>query len=295
MSTNRPMPAMIARHYAEPPQQTAADGSRTWLARGANFVVAWTEAEAGAVLERSDQPDEYIVLTPHVAAAIEAGGERIEAAPDSLTIVPPGKSRVILHDKGAVVRIFSSEAKDLLAASSNAAAYAEGAPGVAPLAPWPEPVGGYRLRSYRLAEHVKPGSNLRVFRTRNLMVNMLVKREVPRDPAKLSPHSHVDFEQGSLAVSGTYIHHCRYPWTPDMGQWREDEHVQVESPSLLVVPPKVIHTSQNIGSEVGWLVDIFAPPRVDFSLRPGVVCNADEYPMPQLSAEALAAAAAAKE
>jgi hypothetical protein len=46
-----------------------------------------------------------------------------------------------------------------------------------------------------------------------------------------------------------------------------------------VSPPNVVHTSRNIGGP-GWLIDVFAPPRVDFSTKPGLVCNADEYPMP---------------
>ena len=100
----------------------------------------------------------------------------------------------------------------------------------------------------------------------------------PRDPRKLSPHAHGDFEQGSLALAGNYVHHLRYPWGTDMTLWQEDQAVQMGSPSLLVVPPKVIHPSRNIDAP-GVLLDIFAPPRWDFS-RKGQVCNAADYPMP---------------
>src|SRR3954471_12026437 len=94
-------PASAGRAYEAPPQLTET-GSRTWITRGANFVVAMSAVEQGAVLSRSDHPDEYMVLLGGVAATIKAGAEMIEAAPESLTIVPPGPSEVVA--KGAARR-----------------------------------------------------------------------------------------------------------------------------------------------------------------------------------------------
>ena len=56
-------PATHARHYAEPPQKTEADGTRHWITRAANFVTVVSQAPEGAVLDR-DNPDEYMVLLP---------------------------------------------------------------------------------------------------------------------------------------------------------------------------------------------------------------------------------------
>lgn len=268
-----------ARHYASPPQHTA-DGERTWITRGGNFVVAVSQVQAGTVLQRAAQPDEYMVFLVDVAARIDAGSEAIDAGPATLTIVPPGASRVTASGAGQVVRVFSTRAEDLLALAGNAEVYAQGAPEVAPLVPWPDPVGGFRLRHYVLDEHTKPDSNMRIFRSTNLMLNIMTKRMVPRDTQKLSPHQHTDYEQGSLAVQGSWVHHLRHPWGPDMAHWKPDEHPEMDSPSLLVVPPKVIHTSRNTNTGGAWLVDIFAPPRLDFSKKPGMVCNAADYPMP---------------
>jgi len=53
----------------------------------------------------------------------------------------------------------------------------------------------------------------------------------------------------------------------------------MRSPSLAIIPPTVIHTSDNLGSN-GRLVDIFSPPRLDLSSTPGLVINAADYPMP---------------
>ena len=96
-------PASAGRAYDAPPQLTQT-GSRTWITRGANFVVAMSAVEPGAVLSRSDHPDEYMVLLGGVAATIKAGAQTIEAAPESLTIVPPGPSEVVAKGAGHGLR-----------------------------------------------------------------------------------------------------------------------------------------------------------------------------------------------
>lgn len=276
-----PLSPVLAPWYAAPPDQTA-DRCATWITRGANFVVALSRLEANAVLEREANEDEYVLLCEGAGATVSAGPESIDAQPGSLTIVPPGASRIVARSAGTFIRIFSSLASDILAAASNKSDYADGAPLVAPLASWPEPIGGYRLRHYVVAEHGAPGSIMRIFRTRNLMVNVIVPWDEPRDIHRLSPHAHADFEQGSLALSSRWLHHLRLPWTPDMTVWRDDLHAEIGSPSLTIIPPTVIHTSHNVEPN-GRLVDIFAPPRLDFSRQPGLVINEAEYPMPENS------------
>ncbi len=102
----------------------------------------------------------------------------------------------------------------------------------------------------------------------------------PRDETALTPHSHQDFEQASVALEGEWLHHLRVPWTANRLDWRPDSHAEVGSPSTTIIPAGVVHTSQGVAGAGMRLLDVFGPPRVDFSLRPGVVRNADDYPMP---------------
>ncbi|WP_322013896.1 hypothetical protein [Paraburkholderia sp. J12] len=276
--------AQMLTAYDSEPQFSDADGTRTWIGRGANFVVAISSVVDGSVLSREDNPDEYFLLLHDCGALVEASGEAVGARANSVTIVPPGRSAIRFQESGVAVRIFSSRAEDLAAAASNAHAYAGNVDDVAPLVPWPAPPGGYRIRHYELDESDSPGSNMRLYRSSNLMVNALRKRQVPRDVTALSPHSHKDFEQGSIALEGTYVHHLRYPWGKDMTQWVDDEAIEVHSPSLAVIPPGTVHTSRNVSAGASWLIDIFAPPRTDFSNKPGLVLNEAEYPLPDVPA-----------
>jgi hypothetical protein len=122
---------------------------------------------------------------------------------------------------------------------------------------------------------------MRVFRSTNLMINIFMPWMSRRDEKKLSPHSHEDFEQISISMKGAFVHHLRYPWSPDKTGWHEDEHERYDnSPSVLVIPARVIHTSQDVGEGTTWLVDVFGPPRMDLSAKPGFVLNASDYPQP---------------
>lgn len=274
-----PRPATYADMANTLPQHTAS-GQQTWVTRGGRFVVTVTQAEAGAVLTREQETDEYVVLLPHSRAQLEADGEQQELAADSLTIVPPGTSTLTALEAGLIVRVFAPSAADLLDISSNNALYQDELAELAPNQPWPMPVEGYRIRQYALADYVRNDTNMRLFRSRRLMINVLTQRTTPRDVRALSPHQHTDFEQGSLVLEGRYMHHLRYPWTKNMEQWVDDEHVEIGAPSLTVIPAQVIHTSRNLSEGDCWLIDIFGPPRHDFSNKPGLVCNAAEYPMP---------------
>jgi hypothetical protein len=273
--------AEYAKFYETPPAEQK-DGSRNWYVRGQNFIIAYSDADKGAVLSRTDQPDEYVVLLPDPGPGAEIvwGSERLTVSGHSVTFVPAGKSSVTLLGPAKIIRMTTVKAKDLAALCSNAASYASPHPNLPPFEPWPDPVGGPKIRTYSLDVPPSPGRFGRIWRGSTLMVNYLDPRHGPREASKMSPHHHDDFEQCSLALAGTYVHHMRWPWIPDMNQWLEDTHESCGSPSVAVIPPPSIHTSQAMDPGLNQLVDIFCPPRMDFSTKPGWVLNADEYPLP---------------
>lgn len=274
--------AEYAKFYETEPQVRTPEGS-TWIARGQNFVVAYSELRDGALLARRDQPDEYALLLPdpETSVSIRTDRETVNVKGDSIAFVPPGMSEVRLTGNGRVARVFTSVSRDLCALASNAGSYGMRKPNVAPYQAWPAPPSGYRVRAYPLSVERSSGRFGRIWRCSTLMINYLDPRTGPRDVTKMSPHVHEDFEQGTLVLDGSYLHHLRWPWGTDMRQWRADEHEVCAGRSLAVMPPKVIHTSHNVAPGLNQHVDIFSPPRMDFSKQDGWVLNADEYPMPE--------------
>ena len=73
--------AEYAKFYETPPAENQ-NGARTWYARGQNFIIAYSDADKGAMLSRANQPDEYVVLLhdPGAGAEIVWGNERRSSA-----------------------------------------------------------------------------------------------------------------------------------------------------------------------------------------------------------------------
>jgi len=264
------------RHDLDGPD-VRGDRTAHWYAPATNFVVETIHGQVGATSAVANPNDEHLVLLPEGSAelAVSAAGTRRNVRPGCLVIVPPGESELEFRTEGYAYRVFSAlspvhdEAKRFSRLPECAQAH------VKPLSPGAPPPGGYALRVYDFADHPVPRPK-RVFRSVNLMAVFLGPMPQPRGD-RLSPHFHEDFEQASVVTRGSYVHHVRRSWGPDAGAWRDDDHERIGAPSVTVISPPDIHTSQTV--EVGPFqhVDVFAPPRADL-VDSGDVLNADDYP-----------------
>ena len=280
-----PRPAQYRELLDTPPDEHHPAGSATRWIRSQAVIVGHTEAREGEQFGRGgEQSGEYVVLTlDGVGLRIGHASGSVDVVEPSLVVVPGGESSITVTAPGTFVRLFAAAtAHDLAELCANAGEYATDDENVAEFVAWPGSPDGDRVRAYPLAAYpIEEGRLGRIFRCSTLMVNVFGEGEPARDATKLSPHHHEDFEQISLQVDGDYVHHMRAPWTPDSSTWRSDEHRRCVAPAIVVIPPKLIHTSQAIGDMTHWLIDVFCPPRFDFSERPGWVLNAEQYPMPQ--------------
>jgi hypothetical protein len=262
----------------QPATTSTATGTPVWLVRGQNFTLEYCVTAAGEQLtHRAEVEHVLLVLDDDAPVTVATEQEQAEVTGPAFVTVPPGSSRVTTRAPARLVRLFDIREADVADTAANAGAYAEAHPRVARLTSCAESAGPPRLRVHRLANHPPDGNRFgTVFRSSSFMVNFLDPQVGPRDPDQLSPHHHDDFEQCSLAVDGEWVHHIRTPWGPRRSQWRADEHRAIGSPSVAIIPPPTVHTSEAVGAGVNRLLDIFCPPRADFARR-GWVLNADDY------------------
>ena len=253
------------------------NGTRHRLARGQNFLVEWIDADAASAAFPIESRYEMMVLLPSVSATIDGGGQ-IVAHARSVAVLPAGQFSVQLNGSGTCCVLSSVSAEAPARSALNAASYAKDDPRVVPIGPgYERRLGSETIRIFNIDQIEAPKDNprLKMLQSATMSINW-VEYQGNRDRAALSPHSHRDFEQGSLAISGEFEHHLRIEWGKNADLWRDDVHARVGSPSIMVIPPETIHTSEGIHAGRHLLIDIFSPPRRDFIAR-NWVANASEY------------------
>lgn len=249
-------------------------------ARGQNFDVTLAHARTGSGSLDVSSSDELIVIVQYASVSITGTDEAHTVLPRSVSILPAGSWRLELS-KGSQCTVLRSVREARSTSYINANDYTQldsRAVGVG--APCPRVHDGHRIRSMEIdaVKASKDKPRLKMLRSSTLSINW-VEYEGARDRTALSPHAHSSFEQGSLALSGEFVHHLRVAWSENADIWQDDRHPRMGSPSLLVVPVGMIHTSEGVGSGRHLLIDIFSPPRTDF-IEKGWVFNADDYTVP---------------
>lgn len=275
-------PSLIefSRHETQAPAQP-----HRWTARGQNFAVTYLEASAACAPQEFASGDELMLLNIGGPLEVEGGRQSLTAPSRSICILPPGTWR-LTPAAGSRCTIIQSLRGDKDAPGSvNDAAYAAPDPRIAPVGTPYQRLGDGSKAQVLLIDEVKAPADkprLKMLQTSTLSINW-VEYEGPRNRTQLSPHSHASFEQGSLGLEGDFVHHLRSPWGENADLWQEDRHAQLASPSLMVVPVGLVHTSEGVGPGHHLLIDVFSPPRADFIAR-GWVANAGDYAAPQAAA-----------
>lgn len=257
------------------------DGPRRWLARGQNFFVEWIEATTAGQRVRIASEFEIILLPLGAAVALTSDTEEIEAPARSVCVIPAGILWITLASDSRCAVLCSSRSGPDAGVPLNSERYQAIDTRIVPSTPaWARREGGQKVDVFLVDEIKAPADSprLKMFQSSTMSINW-AEYGGPRNRRQLSPHSHASFEQGSLALAGEFVHHLRWPWAKDATQWREDAHERLGSPSLMVVPPEVIHTTEGVEDRHHLLIDVFSPPRRDF-VEKGWVANSGNYLAP---------------
>ena len=268
-------PALI--EFEKVPAQSQA-GARRRLARSQNFQIELIDAQADAGPVEWASEHETMLLLPDAGAVVTCGSMKAVAAARSVCIVPAGACSVAPAGAGKIIILSSQRSDPAGRGALNESHYVIPDPRITPVG---EPFR--RLRNAGSIEVMAidqlraPADNprLKILQSESISINW-VEYDGARDRGKLSPHSHKSLEQGSLALAGGFVHHLRVEWKPDATRWRDDLHAHLPSPSLMVVPVGLIHTSEGVGEGHHLLIDVFSPPRRDFIAK-GWVLNSKDY------------------
>jgi hypothetical protein len=185
------------------------------------------------------------------------------------------------REKDTLANVRANSGETDGASVANRATYAKADPRVAPFSPpylRRSDHGAIRVFDIDAVQAPKDNPRLKMLQSATMSINW-VEYDGPRDRKALSPHSHKDFEQGSLALAGEFRHHLRVEWGNNANLWQDDLHVAASSPSVLIIPPEIIHTSEGVNGGRHLLIDIFSPPRKDFIAK-NWIANASEYQAP---------------
>jgi hypothetical protein len=245
------------------------------LARAQNFLVEWIGGNSRAA---ASSPREMLLLLPDAGATIRHAGGATEVPARSICILPAGSYDIAMGAAGAGVLIAHRRDDAAGGQAINQSAYAQPDPRIAPADSAyarAKPIDGIEIIDIDATAAPADNPRLKMFQTDTLSINW-VEYDGLRDRTKLSPHSHDNFEQGSLAIHGEFVHHLRVPWTGNATLWRDDVHLRAGPASLTVVPVKLIHTSEGSNEGRHLLIDVFSPPRRDFIAK-GWVANSADY------------------
>lgn len=243
--------------------------------RGQNFIVQRLGG-AGGQAHAITSDTEVLFIFAQCGAKVATATETHRIEPRSFVIVPPGKTEVHLDGAGHAYALTTGAADPLWEQAINAAEYETPDPRVKPVgASGARASSEVRIHPVDRIPFPQGNPRLKFLQTATMSVNW-VEYEGPRNRTQLSPHAHTDFQQGSLAIEGNFIHHIRTPWGSDANQWRDDEHIEAGADSLLVIPPELLHTTEGVGGGRHILIDVFAPPRDDFIAKDWVH-NAGDY------------------
>lgn len=251
------------------------NGVATRYARAQNTLVAWSEFSAPGMLE-GDSEHETIVVFPDAGAIVTGDAGRAEAPGRSVAVLPAGKNTIELAGPGTVIRFFTPVPGPFAARSVNADDYAALRQNVRPLGEPFHRIGPAGPRVHPIERLPAPKTQVpRCVQSATMSV-MWIDQIGPQDRAKLYPHAHGDFEEGSLVIEGRYVQHLRTPWGTNAALWRDDDHLACDRGSLVIIPTEVIHSAEAIGEGTHLLLNFFAPPRRDH-IEKGQVVNASEY------------------